>query len=139
MSEDHIEPNPMQVAYNAALMVAGRDAANAVLKAHGVKDSAPHGWRRVPAAKELACLAALTKLAGDNGGKQRKAAAPTRMERIAASFSPTSARRKSASPHRLQSDLTRRRSMTAGTIRRPSKTNAAWQRSPFPRLLGIRP
>jgi hypothetical protein len=81
MSEDHIEPNPVQVAYNAALLAAGREAANNVCKAHGVTDSGLHPWRRVPDSRAAACVKALEALAGSMP-KRAAAPAPTRMEQI---------------------------------------------------------
>jgi hypothetical protein len=79
MSDTEYTPNPLQVAYNAALAAAGRQAANEVCKAHGVTDNGLHPWRRVPTNRAAACVKALEALAGSTP-KRAAAPAPTRME-----------------------------------------------------------
>jgi hypothetical protein len=76
MSEtEYTAPNNyLREVYAAAIDIAGREAANEVCIQHGAT-AGLHPWRRIPANKAKACLAALEKLAG---GKSKGATAAAR-------------------------------------------------------------
>jgi hypothetical protein len=101
---DEIEKNPLQVAYNAAILVVGRQAANDVCKAHGVTDNGLHPWRRVPDNKAKACLAALEKLAGSSHGAEKAAAGFQKVRRESFANICTEERKPAPAAKRLDPD-----------------------------------